>query len=402
MPNQDNLINELESNYKYSVENNNLVAARIPGLFFILMSLAVACAMEIHGSSVHVGILIYTILFGLFAVLYWYSNKLLLKRAWLYFIIQGSLVYISGIFMGIYPVSLITLYPLLLSQTMGMIGQRKRYYVIFILLLFCSSSLVLVDMDIIVSYSAVAIPNMIVLIAYARIFFNQVNAKIRSERLVEELEEAYKQVQRLTLRNERQRMARDLHDTLAQGLVGLKMQLDATKGYLSLGNTDKAAELIDTAITRVSESLAEARRVIDDIRSHTNISFSQQVEDQMNNFEMTTGIQYVLEDRLNEEISTSIAEQSLRILSECLTNTAKHANANTVWVHIYKEKNAMNMGIKDDGIGFQAMNKLGRKGHYGLLGIQERVRNLDGDIRIISKEGTGTEIIITIPLEGAL
>lgn len=402
MPNEDNLMTELESNHKHNIEKNNMLAARIPGLIFITILLGVTCGLELHEHSSYIGIIAYAILHCLFAVVYWYSNELLLKKAWLYFIIQGVIVYLSAVFVEVYPIPLMTLYPLLLSQTMGVIGQKKRYYVAFILLLFCSSSLVLVDLNKIVTYTLIAIPNMVVLIAYARIFFNQVNAKVRSERLLTELETAYKEVERLTLHNERQRMARDLHDTLAQGLVGLKMQLEATKTYLSLDDKDKAAELINTAIVRVSESLAEARHVIDDMRSHTNISFSQQTEDQIYNFIATTGIQCVLDYKLDQEISSSVAEQSLRILSESLTNTAKHANASTVNVCIFKEENAMKMKIKDDGVGFQAMTKLGRKGHYGLLGIQERVRRLNGDIRIISKEGTGTEIIITIPFEGAL
>ncbi|MFS0560421.1 sensor histidine kinase [Terribacillus sp. 179-K 1B1 HS] len=402
MPNENNLMTELESNHKHSIEKNNMLAARIPGLIFILISLAVTCGIEIHEHSSYTGIVVFSILHCLFAAVYWYSNELLLEKAWLYFIIQGVIVYICAVFNEVYPVPIMTLYPLLLSQTMGVIGRKKRYYIAFILFMFCSSSLVLVDMGKIVAYTLIAIPNMVVLIAYARIFFNQVNAKIRSERLLRELEVAYKEVERLTLHNERQRMARDLHDTLAQGLVGLKMQLEATKTYLSLDDKDKAGELVNTAISRVSESLAEARHVIDDMRSHTNISFSQQVEERINNFTMTTGIQCVLDYNFDEEISSLVAEQSQRILSECLTNTAKHAHADTVQVYIHKEKNAMEMKVKDDGIGFQAMNKLGRKGHYGLLGIQERVRSLNGDIRIISKEGTGTEIIVTVPLEGEL
>ncbi|MFA7746609.1 histidine kinase, partial [Salinicoccus roseus] len=73
----------------------------------------------------------------------------------------------------------------------------------------------------------IAAPIMIVIITYAATFFAQVDEKIKTQMTLEKLELAHRQVKQLTLQNERQRMARDLHDTLAQGLVSLHMQLEA-------------------------------------------------------------------------------------------------------------------------------------------------------------------------------
>ena len=110
-------------------------------------------------------------------------------------------------------------------------------------------------------------------VAYVSLYSRQTEARARAQALLSELETAHRElaeyaarVEDLTLAAERQRMARELHDTLAQGLAGLILQLEAANSHLASGRVERAKEILVQAMTRARNTLADARRAIGDLR----------------------------------------------------------------------------------------------------------------------------------------
>lgn len=384
-------------------EYNNMRAARLPGLIWIVIAYTISLILKIKTVPSIEQYVIFTILIILFTTIYCYSNLFLPRKFWLYFVLQSFIVYISAFFTQDIPVIIITLYPLLVGQAIGTAGRKKNYLFLMILVLFTINTLVMVPDKIIDTFLIITLPIMVVIVSYAVIFFNQVNARIRTQYMLEEIELAHQQVERLTLHNERQRMARDLHDTLAQGLAGLKMQLEATNVHLTKGNEKRAQEIVVQSMKRVSELLADARLAIDNLRLHTKeeCDFQQSIIEEVQYFTVATGLECHFEFRIMHELSSTISEHCLRVISECLSNIARHAKATEVWVRVEEKEKVLFISVKDNGIGFNTDMKINNGSHYGLLGIQERVRIIGGKVDIDSEKDKGTIVQINIPLQGA-
>lgn len=382
-------------------EYNNMTAARIPGVIWIIVAFTISIFLLTHDNWPIIQYIIFTILILGFTLLFWHSNLFLPKRYWLYFLLQSLIVYTSAFIMQDIPTVSIALFPLLIGQVIGTTGRKKVYLYIIISMLFALNTIVLVSSNFLEAYLLISIPAMIVCIAYAAIFFKQVNSRIRTQYILEELEFAHQQVERLTLQNERQRIARDLHDTLAQGLAGLKMQLEATNAHLNKENYHRAHDIVKQSMERVSETLAEARLAIDNLRLHSKeeYDFQQSILDEVQNFTIATGLDCKLNYKIAQQLPNIVCEHTLRIIKECLSNTARHAKAKKVWLTLAVKDNQLFILAIDDGVGFSMEEKIKQVGHYGLLGIQERVRILGGELSIDSKPQEGTIIKIYIPLK---
>lgn len=223
---------------------------------------------------------------------------------------------------------------------------------------------------------------------------------MQAQTFLRELEMAHKKVEELTLANERQRMARDLHDTLAQGLAGIIMQLEAIDAHLTKGGTKRAHEIVQQSMSQARRALAEARQAIDDLRSQpaVEIDFSESVREEIERFTLATGIPVQLELDLKGTLPILVLEHGQHIIRECLTNVAKHAHARHLFIRIVQYEQQLLTVIRDDGKGFNTRMIGKRVGHYGLIGIKERVRLLGGTIEIESTTQKGTTIEIEVPI----
>jgi NarL family two-component system sensor histidine kinase YdfH len=198
-------------------------------------------------------------------------------------------------------------------------------------------------------------------------------------------------IESLTLQNERQRMARELHDTLAQGLSGLVLQLEAVKAHLASGRTDRGSAIVEQALTRARATLAESRAVIDDLRA-VPANLAESVREMVERFSQGTGIPCELELSVNENgLSNEVAEHALNILSEALTNITRHAHAAHVHVKCTVHRDHLELEVRDDGRSFDVNEQMGT-GHYGLLGMRERARLTGGILNIESKPQSGTTV----------
>ncbi|WP_350255223.1 sensor histidine kinase [Bacillus halotolerans] len=384
----------------------NMLALRVPGLAFILMIYIASIVLQFFIGSWPILLLqVFTVLTAIFALLHWHSYRWVKKRVILYFVLQGLITFtMANIMTGFLVLIIIGLYAFLIGQIAGIADRRRTFLILYLLLLLSINATHQIHKGEYLHFLVIAVPIMIVIITYAATLFAQVDEKIKAQLTLERLGLAHQQVEQLTLQNERQRMARDLHDTLAQGLVSLNMQLDAINVHISKGNTDRAKEIIQKSMNRVKSTLADARSAIDNLRSKSEEidSLKERITLQMDHFKDATGLSCFLDYRLTQLPDVRTAENCYYIIGECLTNAAKHAEAETIWLSIWDEKGNLHLTVRDNGKGFDVEKGRKKRGHYGLLGIQERVRAMKGQFNIKSEKSIGTQIEIILSNQGEI
>jgi NarL family two-component system sensor histidine kinase YdfH len=249
------------------------------------------------------------------------------------------------------------------------------------------------------------VPTAIFVLMFVWLFDRQNKAREEAQNAWRELDAAHRQlteyaaqVEDLTLANERQRMARELHDTLAQGLAGLVLQLEAIDSHLSRGNTTKAQTITQQAMDRARSTLADARRAIDDLRSSdlVEIDLETAVRAEADRFTGASGIPCELAIALPPAVPADVSECARRVVTEALTNIARYAQARRASVALRPIDEALIIEVRDDGVGFDPA-QIGA-GHYGLIGLRERVRLIGGTLNIESAPGQGTTLKVQLPI----
>jgi signal transduction histidine kinase/ligand-binding sensor domain-containing protein len=198
---------------------------------------------------------------------------------------------------------------------------------------------------------------------------------------------------------ERNRISRDIHDTLSQNLAGIALQLDSVHMQIpdvggSLGQS------IEEACNLTRYSLAEARRAIVDLRSDG--LETQRLEEAVP--EMACRVAPALNTRI-EVIGTPrrinpVAERNLlRIIQEALTNAARHAGICSVEVQLRYAADLVALRVRDDGRGFEPTTAGGAgTGHFGIVGMRERAERIGGSLTLESRPGAGTELRVEVPI----
>lgn len=230
---------------------------------------------------------------------------------------------------------------------------------------------------------------------------NTAAVAIENARLVRSLEIKNEQIKNLSqdhvrrLEEERQHIARELHDQTGQVLVGLKLRLQVLSGMLNDEQAGAKEELAGLR-TQLAQAASQLKDMAKRLRPPTldelgfEASLRQLVSEYRRqvNFSITVNIE--TQPVLDKDAETAL----FRIAQECLTNIAKHSDASAVEVSFIEEKQQQVVCIQDDGEGFdpdKATNGL------GLIGIKERVKMLDGTFSIQSNRGSGTRIRIQLP-----
>ncbi len=253
-------------------------------------------------------------------------------------------------------------------------------------------------------WAATTLGTSLFVIFYVVLFKRQLKAQHEAQELVEELKTAQQrlaayadEVEQLTLNNERQRMARELHDTLAQGLAGLILQLEAVDSHLQSGRVERAQGIVQQAMGRARSALVDARRVIDDLRTQLPERLGDAVQMEVDRFHNAAGIPCEVRVELEDDLSEGVRELVVRVVSEGLTNVARHARASQVWVSITQQDAQLTVEVRDNGVGFDPA-VIGRNGHYGLLGVRERARLAGARFEIDSTPGAGACIQFILPI----
>ncbi len=385
--------------------------------FFVLVMVALAFLYAItlfmNPAARQPAVLVpFTVLMLIHAGLHW--NMVWIMRrpggTLLYLGIQSALAFAMTLVAGSSALSY-GLYMALVGEAIG--SLRKPLYkaaaVITFLSLSAISVVLVARQQDTLTWLFIIVPMTLFVVIYTSLYGRESEARQKAQQLAEDLEAANRQladyageIEALTLANERERMARELHDTLAQGLAGLILQLEAADLHLSSGRAERAQGIVQQAMGRARTTLAEARQVIDDLRSgeRTPAALELTVRDEVARFSQATGIPCELSLSLPAELPAGIEDPVCRVVTEGLTNVARHASARRAWVKIAPADHQLEIEIGDDGRGFDPEQEARRPGHYGLLGMRERARLAGGKLAVESTPGKGTRLKLALPLEG--
>jgi two-component system, NarL family, sensor histidine kinase YdfH len=346
--------------------------------------------------------------------LHWLSPWLAQEKPsrWIvgYLVGQGALAFILaylshgvGIVLG--------LYMALIGESVGMLRptRRKVIAVGFYLVLSAISYLMLASWRDFIWWFVAIVPMTFFVIVYVFLYSRQAEAREEAQALLRKLEAANKQlteyadqVEGLTRAAERQRMARELHDTLAQGLAGLILQLEAVNSHLESHKPERAQTIVQQAMTRARGTLADARRAIDDLRAESAVTsdLAAAVQAEADRFTAATGLPCQVTLTVLPQLSQDSREQALRTVTEALTNVARHAQARQVWVRLAvpDQGAGLEVEVRDDGCGFDPATPMA-PGHYGLLGLRERARLAGGTLEIASTPREGTTLRLCLPVD---
>lgn len=348
----------------------------------------------------------FTVLMVIHIALHWLVVRIIQvpRRKVLYIVVQGLLaLLIAAISRNTGMV--VALYMALIGETIGFLGINRWSVLstLYFIALFLLNLVIFTNLESAIYWLATIIPIIIFVGMYVTMYVRQAEAREKAQALAAELETANQQltdyaarVEDLTIANERQRMARELHDTLSQGLAGLILQLEAADAHLASQRHDKAQSIIGNAMEQARLTLADARRVIDDLRQPSLDDLDSALRLELDRFTNATGLPIRFHADPTPPLPDSTKETLVRAVAESLTNIARHANAQNVEVDLRMKDKSLSLTIQDDGQGFDATAI--PAGHYGILGIKERVRLVNGVFDIQSEKGKGALLKVEIPL----
>jgi two-component system NarL family sensor kinase len=198
---------------------------------------------------------------------------------------------------------------------------------------------------------------------------------------------------------ERNRLAREIHDTLAQSFAGLALHLETIDALLDAGKFDSARTIVHKALIVARRSMDEARRSVLDLRAAPleGRSLSEAVSGLLNEYAEEWGWKATFETVGGSvPLPIRVSAGLYRMAQEALTNIAQHARATQVCLRLVVQPDQIDLLIEDDGCGFDTDQI--PPDHFGLVGLNERARLLGGQLVICSDPGVGTQLRVTVPL----
>jgi two-component system NarL family sensor kinase len=219
----------------------------------------------------------------------------------------------------------------------------------------------------------------------------QVGIAIERARLAEEST-------RLARAEERTRIAREIHDTLAQGLTAIGLHIEGALRHLET-KPELARERLQRALSLSRESLDEARRSVLDLRAAplAGKTLAEVLAALGRAFTSETGVRVHLRSIGDLALPLRVEAELFRIAQEALANVQKHAHATRVDITLRTSAQAVSLSIRDNGRGF-APGSNPEEGHHGIVGMRERAQLLGGRLRVESRPGHGVRVVATIPL----
>ena len=195
---------------------------------------------------------------------------------------------------------------------------------------------------------------------------------------------------------ERNRLAREIHDTLAQGLTAVSLQLESADALLEdEANPHRIRKVVRQALALTRANLEEARRSVLDLRAAP-----------LEGRTLTEALQLLVEQAevpvemvvtgANRPLPPRVEISLYRMAQEALTNIGRHAQATKAWLEVIMSPEGVKLTVADNGHGFDPEQIPDNR--YGLLGLNERVKLLHGRLQVESTPGQGTRLEVTIPL----
>jgi signal transduction histidine kinase len=204
---------------------------------------------------------------------------------------------------------------------------------------------------------------------------------------------------------ERLRMAADLHDGPVQELTALRYSLTRARTRVQRGQQDEAEELLADVEVDLATGIGGLRRLMSELRPA--VLDEQGLEAALRNqalaFEAANGVACEVQSALDGRLAPELETVLYRVTQESLTNIGKHARASRVTVSLAAENGGVRLRIHDDGVGFDpvATRGLAGEGHFGLVGMRERVEMIGGQLLVDSVPGEGTTVDVRMTAQPA-
>jgi signal transduction histidine kinase len=205
---------------------------------------------------------------------------------------------------------------------------------------------------------------------------------------------------------ERMRIAREMHDTLLQSLNGLILRFQAVRNMLPR-RPDDAIRILDSALTRADQAIAESRDAIQGLRTSPVApidladllaAIGQEMSDAHLPGRIAPEFRVKVEGE-RQSLAAPLQDEIYRVGREALRNAFLHAGARHIEARIHYEKDRVRLRVRDDGKGIdpKVLKEGGRVGHWGLIGIRERAKRMGAQLDFWSAAGGGTEVQLTVP-----
>ena len=266
-----------------------------------------------------------------------------------------------------------------------------------------------------IHYDVIFVLTLVLTLAMVRILMREKASRARSEQLLAELQEAHQQleeahqqlrnyaeqVEELAATKERNRLARDIHDSLGHFLTIINVQLEKALTFHDR-KPEEAEQAMRDAKRLASEALQDVRRSVGTLRTmqeaFTFIPAVTNVVERLHNNQFSVELSIKgSEDGYSKQALLAL----YRAVQEGCTNIQKHAGASTVQVEIHLGNSEATLRLRDNGRGFEpetlAALQPGREGSYGLQGVRERLELVGGRLQLESRPGAGTCLVVTIP-----
>jgi signal transduction histidine kinase len=206
-------------------------------------------------------------------------------------------------------------------------------------------------------------------------------------------------LEQLAESRERNRLARELHDTLAHYMSGTILQLNGAKAIWEKDNL-KSKSMLSNAVQTLSEGLDETRKAIQTLRKSPieTLGLTESLKDLAKQYADKLGLELRLEVESISYTPDKVGQTLYPIAQEVFRNIERHASAKSLTVILKQQQQHLLLVIEDDGKGFDAAT-VNKTKHFGLLGLEERATLLDGDVSIHSRPGQGTRVEVRLPVE---
>lgn len=226
-------------------------------------------------------------------------------------------------------------------------------------------------------------------------FSNHAALAIKNARL-------YHKSRKAAILEERNRLAREIHDNLAQGLTAIVLKLEVIDRLLRK-HPERVAKELDEAKRQARKNLEEARESVWDLRAGADemLSLPEAIRIEIEKYRLASDLEINLGiEGIAPNITWEKSNHVFRIFQESLNNVIQHAKAQQVWIKLHFNNDLIDLNVTDDGIGLESVKD--RQGDlakgFGLMGMQERSRLINGILNISSSLGKGTVISLRVPV----
>jgi len=253
------------------------------------------------------------------------------------------------------------------------------------------------------SFSFLYLAGLFLIASFSNMMMRANEARLQSDQLLDELQQAHRQLQEyagqaeeLATAKERNRLARELHDSVAQTLYGLTLQAEAAARELNSGQTDKAVEQLREIRESSQQTLKETRLLIFELRPPILESegVASALRARLESVESRSGLKTQINIQDVGRLPAGVEAGLYGISNEVLNNVLKHAHATEVNVSLMKKSNKIILEIGDNGVGFD-INDAEMHGGLGLKGMKERAEQFGGNLKIDSSE-SGTWVRVEV------